>query len=245
MALRGFGATAPNFLEVIERTAYGPTSTSYTPNPVLNPATHRMLNAMYVPDRMASRAHVHSTEPFFLSLTQAEQNRFWAKELFSGEEMEGDENQKTHHPSMIMGTKKHALPCNSWARLLKADGHHHGSRPQLKTVRSEPSILRYSELDPHATGSTMPFEKQRHTRRTQIAQKGKNLLWSAINTRHATAGPDGLKVLRAVVKQEIDAKSKPSKKEALRKKGWGVGEKVANSSLDHFKTAGFEGSCKW
>jgi hypothetical protein len=207
-----------------------------------------MLNAMYVPDRMAARAHVHSTEPFFLSLTQAEQNRFWAKELFSGEEVE-DETQKMQHSSMIMGSKKQALPCNTWARLLKADGHHHGSRPQLKTVRSEPSIMRYSELDPHTTGSTMPFEKQRSLRRTNIAQKGKNLLWSAIdkNAASTAAGEklQGLKVLRAVVKQETQKRTGPAEKAAKRQKGWGVGEKVASSSLDHFKTTGFEGSCKW
>merc|ERR1711998_677267 len=118
MALRGFGATAPNFLEVIERTAFGPTATTYVPNPVLNPATHRMLNATYVPDRMASRTHVHSTEPFFLSLTQAEQNRFWAKELFGREEAEEDETQtqtqtqtqKLQQSTTIMGSKKQALP---------------------------------------------------------------------------------------------------------------------------------------
>lgn len=244
MALRGFGATAPGFLEVIERTAYGPTATTYTPNPVLNPATHRMLNSMYVPDRVASRAHVHSTEPFFLSLTQAEQNRFWAKELFGGEEEEGDENQKTSQSSMIVGTKKQALPLNSWARLLTNNGSHHGSRPQLKTVRSEPSILRYSELDPHVTGSTMTFEKQRGFRRTKLAEKGKNLLWSAID-KSSASNKSNVAVLMAVVKQEKKLRDMPLKQKALRTKGWGVGEKVAATSLDHFKSTGFEGSCKW
>lgn len=246
MALRGFGATAPNFLEVIERTAYGPTPTTYMPNPLLNPATHRMLSSMYVPDRMASRSHVHSTEPFFLSLTQAEQNRFWAKELFGEdkEEDDADKTMKTSSSSHILGTKKHALPCNTYARLLKSDGMHHGSRPQLKTVKSEPSIVRYTELDPKKTGSTMAFEKQRHFRRTRLAEKGKTLLWSAIN-KNAASGPSNIGAFRAVVNQEKAKKGKPQKLEAIRKGGWGVGEKMANTSLDHFKTTGFEGSCKW
>lgn len=245
MALRGFGATAPNFLEVIERTAFGPTATTYVPNPVLNPATHRMLNATYVPDRMASRTHVHSTEPFFLSLTQAEQNRFWAKELFAGEDEEEDGgNQKKSSSSSTMGTKKQALPCNTWARLLKAEGHHHGSRPLLKTVKSEPSILRYSDLDPKLTGSTMTFERQRSFRRTRLAEKGKNVLWTAINKK-AVEGSSNLAVLRAVVKEKKNLDSKSHRQEKLRQKGWGVGEKVAHTSLDHFKTTGFEGSCKW
>lgn len=249
MALRGFGATAPNFLEVIERTAYGPTATTYTPNPVLNPATHRMLNAQYVPDRMASRAHVHSTEPFFLSLTQAEQNRFWTKELLGGpnEEADGTSHPEKNFPIRVhaMGTSHQALPCNAWARLLKLDGHNHGSRPQLVTVKSEPSIMRYTELDPQVTGSTMRFDKQRSFRRSRLASKGKDLLWSAINKKAATDSTSTISVLKAVVREGHAKETIPLRQQALRRRGWGIGERVANTSLDHFKTTGFEGSVKW
>jgi len=255
MALRGFGATAPDFLEVIERenarggTSYGPTATTYTPNPVLNPSTHRMLNAQYVPDRMASRTHVHSSEPFFLSLTQAEQNRFWTKELFGAEDVNSEDDdtgfkKRIASQMMIMGTTRQALPCNTYARLLKADGRVHGSSPLLRTVKSEPSIMRYVELDPKVTGSTMTFERQRRFKRKQIAHKGKDLLWAALHKKQASSS-SGMDALRAVIKQQEAKELVPAQKKKARLKTWGIGERTANSSLDHFKQNGFEGSCKW
>lgn len=245
MALSGFGSTVPNELDERARKAFGPTATTYTPNPLLNPATHRMVGSNYVPDRVASRAHVHSTEPMFLSLTQAEQNRFWGKELFDGAPPAGESPSTKSGKKYFYAGHRRPLPCNSWARLMTDHGENHGAWPRLKTVQSEPAITRYIEHDPHTSGSTMPFDKQRKLRRGRLAKQGAKSLWQGVHQITA-ARTGGLEAqLKANVQNKMSTDAQQKLGQMQRRKRQGLGERTADNSVAHFTVTGFESMCKW